>query len=153
MATMEETEAVTYQTLADMFETRKRDDGTEFVALKDGVPEWALDFVREAHGTEWMPDDYRYETIREALWALADMDEGQDVDELATEFADDTNPYNYDLLKWLASNLRRASYADEAQDEGLCSPDMDLYQRIALGQYMERREIFQNVLNAFQNIG
>lgn len=148
MATMEET--VTYQTLAEMFETRKRDDGTSFVALKDGAPEWASDFVREAHGTDMLPDDFRYACIAEALEMLADNEDG-DPDDLVSEFADNVDIYSSDLSDWLLSHSERRGYVDEAQREGLVEPDTDIDRRIMAGQYLERSEIFQSVVSAAQD--
>lgn len=149
---MEATVRTNWQELSEMFETRKRDNGEHFVVLKDSAPEWAGDFVREAHGTAILPDDYRYEYIRDALEFLAEADEDQDPNDLAAKFADQTDPYTDNLLTWLSSNLFRLSYCDEAQDEGLLRQDADIPHRIAAGQYMERMEIFNQVIQAAENI-
>lgn len=142
--------------LAGLFETRKRDDGSEFVCLKDSAPEWASDFVREAHGTEMLPDDYRYRWIAEALSLLAeslpaDVEvEDADVDDLATEFGNDVSVYTADLLAWLSSNLSRIAYCDEAISEGLTEAN-DLTAIIMVGQAAERQEVFQSVVAALAN--
>lgn len=142
-------ETVTYETLAEMFETCKRDKDEYFVCLKDDAPEWAQDFVREAHGTDFFPDDYRYQWISEALEVLGDSENG--LDDLAHEFADAVDVYTSDLLLWLSSNLRRTMYCDEAQEEGLIPEDADITKRIMVGQYLERQEVFWSVVRAAKN--
>jgi hypothetical protein len=36
--------------MSQAFETRKRDNGDKYVALKDGSPEWMTDVCHKAHG-------------------------------------------------------------------------------------------------------
>lgn len=138
-----------YKELYGMFETRKRDGGSSFVALRDSAPEWAHDFVREAHGVDMLPDDYRYRWIRDALGALADNPDS-DPQELAFEFADAIDVYISDRIAWLGSNLQRATYCAQAQEEGLAPDKADVVTLIGLGQYQERWEIFFNVVRAVE---
>ena len=149
MTTMETTE-VTYSTLAEIFTLQQRGDD-RITVLADDAPEWAGDFVREAHGTDLLPDDIRYRWIADALdmlWEAQRDDRLGDLDELGTEWADDTDVYTSDLLAWLSSNLLRISYCDQAQEEGLLTEDADMIARISIGQYMERRELFARVVEA-----
>lgn len=136
--------------LAQMFEVRKRDNGEHFIVLDDQAPEWAHDFVREAHGTEMLPDDYRYRWISEALDLLA-QDVESDPQDLATSFGDDVDIYTHSLLAWLSSNLTRIAYCDEAISEGM-TDGTDLTKIIMAGQASERYEVFQNVLTALENL-
>ena len=48
--------------LSAAFETKKRNDGQEFVSLKDGSPEWMTDVIRATHGDK-LPDDTVYAFI------------------------------------------------------------------------------------------
>lgn len=138
-----------YEALRALFETRKRDDSSIFVALEDEAPEWAGDFVREAHGTDMLPDDWRYNCITDALETLADSPDS-DPDELEHEFADNVDVYSSDLLEWVGSHLERQGYVDEARHEGLVAEDATLDQRIMAGQYQERAEIFRQVVAAVE---
>jgi hypothetical protein len=52
--------------MSQAFETRKRDNGDKYVALKDGSPEWMTDVCHKAHG-DMLPDDWRYSFISEAV--------------------------------------------------------------------------------------
>jgi hypothetical protein len=138
--------------LAVMFEVRKRDNGERFIALDDSAPQWAQDFVREAHGTEMLPDDYRYQWISEALDLIAQTGaDTEDADDLARRFADDVDIYTHSLLTWLASNLTRIGYCDEAITEGMTEAN-DLTSIIMAGQASERYEVFQNVLTALEQL-
>lgn len=135
--------------LAQMFEVRKRDNGEHFIVLDDQAPKWAHDFVRDSHGTEMLPDDYRYRWISEALDVIAQNDE-LDPEDLATSFGDDVDIYTHSLLAWLSSNLTRIAYCDEAISEGITERN-DLTSIIMAGQAAERYEVFQNVLTALEN--
>lgn len=149
--TREQQRTYRIEKLASMFETRTRDDGSEFVALKDSAPEWASDFVREAHGTEILPDDYRYRWISEALDLLAEADDPSDPD-LHGEFMDGASIYTHDLLAWLSSNLTRIAYCDQAAEDFGTKDDADLTSRIQLGQALERSEVFHNVLRELDTL-
>src|SRR5690606_19006215 len=70
-------------TYSEYFVTSKRDSGEEYIHLKDGAPEALTDLVREAHdarGCLMMPDDYRYEMVREAIDTIAELDADADED-------------------------------------------------------------------------
>lgn len=135
---------------ADAFITDKRADGVEFVRLADGSPEWMTEAVRAAH-CDMMPEDTRYSMIRECADALADRD-ADEWEDSTGEIADGlVDVYNNARLTWLASNLHRAAYCDEAQDEGLVSDKASMFDRIGVGQYMEYDEILRELVQAFQD--
>lgn len=77
------------------FESATRDDGTVFVRLVDGAPDWVHKAVFEAHDGE-MPNDWRYETCAALFATYADgvTDAGEAADAL-------TDVYTADLLAWL----------------------------------------------------
>jgi hypothetical protein len=127
------------------FETRHRPDGEAFTATKDDAPEWVNELVHHAHGRDFLPDDWRYRTIRNALGFIADNDAGE---EEAHEFADqEIDIYTGDRLAWLSSNLNRAGYCDEAAME-LGAVDLGIAERIGLGQYQEAGEVYALVCEA-----
>jgi hypothetical protein len=128
----------------DWFETAERPDGESFVRTKSEAPEWVTELVQDAHGSEFLPDDWRYEAIRDCLGAIA-TDE-LDADDGPSEWADGyTAVYNGALLSWLSSNLNRIGYVDDAVAELGYSEDRGVMGAIALGQYMEAREVFELV--------
>jgi hypothetical protein len=129
----------------DCFERRERDNGDSFVSLKDNAPEWLSDLVRDAHG-DFLPDDWRYASIRSALGAIHDAGEDADVDDLSFEFADsNVDTHNAARCEWLASHLARGFYCDDAVNEGLVADDSGIFTRIGIGQYIESREVFESV--------
>lgn len=127
----------------DAFEHKTRDNGDAFTCLKDDAPEWVHDLVREAHG-DMFPDDWRYAAIRSALGAIHDA-EPSDLDDYASEWADsNVDTYNGSRAHWLASNLSRAGYVDEAVED-FGHHEYGVYGDIGLGQYRESEEIFQSI--------
>lgn len=62
------------QELSSAFERKTRDDGSEFVCLKDGSPAWMTSIVQHAHGGMF-PDDWRYALIERAADAIAENDD------------------------------------------------------------------------------
>jgi len=137
--------------------TGPREDGERYVRLKSDAPEWLTDLVRDAHrsGDSLMfPDDWRYRFIREAIDAIAEPSEGdsdEELDDLASTFADDVPAYNSERIDWLGSHGTRPGYVDEAI-EGY---EREIGERgimgiITLGIYAEREEVFGLVLAALR---
>lgn len=121
------------------FKLIRCNENEEIYTLEDNTPPELRNLVREAHG-DFLPDDFRYKTILDALYAFADCELNQDLYEIQLE----PDIYNHDLLKWLSSNLRRASYCDEAIAEfGL--EKIETMTLIAYGQQMEKDEIVNSV--------
>lgn len=131
-----------------LFYSDTRDDGASFVALKNEAPEWLRDIVYEAHA-DFGPDDFRYDVIQDAFGAIHDADPSY-LDDLDHEFSDNVDVYTGQLTAWLASNINRLAYCDEAVEEGLIEPDADMSRRLMIGQYMERREVFAAVLHGLR---
>jgi hypothetical protein len=118
---------------ADWFETATRSDDTDFIRLKtedDNIHQ----LIRNAHG-DMMPDDFKYQFIHEALEAIAETD---DIDDVCLE----PDIYNRDLLKWVSSNLNRPNYVDEAVEE---LGYKDLFNSLAIGQIREKDEVLYSV--------
>lgn len=132
---------------AQHFETRTRSNGDHYVTSADNAPEWVLVLIYGAHG-DFLPEDWRYEKIRDALEAIADHD-GEPMD-AEFDFRDGAvDAYSFDRLRWLSSDLNRPGYCDEAaEDVGL--DDADLMTRIGWGQDMEAGEIFALVVQALE---
>jgi hypothetical protein len=118
--------STTTRTLSDYFERRTRDNGESFYTLADGTLDWLHDAVREAHDGE-LPNDWRYEICAHIVSSLED-DPDADAAELADSLVD---VYNVDRVRWLAEDISRAAYVDEAD-----GPDDDVIGRIGYGQYV-----------------
>ena len=145
----------TIQTLAaSMFAAlieKPRDNGESFYSFKDGSPEWFTDISSTAHG-DMMPDDWRYSIMRDCLSSIADADADESPDDLRdciSEWADsDTDVYNGQLANWLSSNLARGNFVDEAIDEYGWPKDRGIYGALALGQLLEREEVYSLLISA-----
>jgi hypothetical protein len=146
---MDTTQTPTIESVADeayrAMERATREDGSQYVRLRDDAPEWVRTMVYDAH-SDILPDDWRYATIRDAIEAI--MDSGDDEDR-SHEFADDADVYNSDLLAWVGSHGSRPGYVDEARDE-LGEP-RDFYHGLQMGQYLERAEVYDAVLEAISS--
>ena len=107
--------------------------------MKDEAPQWVRDMVFEAH-EDFAPDDYKYNYVVEALDALASGDiEGETLE---------PEVYNYQLLNWLGSNMKRIGYVDEARED--CGPSEGIMQDIMMGQRKEKLEVFNIVRSCLE---
>lgn len=125
------------------FIRKRREDGSEYVAVMDYRPEWVLQMVYAAHNDgEILPDDWRYEFVLESLYAIADSDPDE-LDELELEA--DSAP-----MEWFSSSMRRVAYVDEAIEElGRPGHVMDAIEH---GQYIEKNEVLRIVLEFLREI-
>lgn len=131
-------------------ETGPRDDGERFVRTKDGAPEWVGGLVYAAHGGDFLPDDHRYAMIRSALDWIAEN--GYDEDDGAQhEFADaEVSVYTGERYAWLASNLNRQGYINQAVSDLGVEPTANVAEMIGWGWYMEAREVFESVAGSLE---
>lgn len=143
----------TARLFANAFESRTRDNGDAFLALKDGSPDWMTDALYNAHGGI-LPDDHCYRMASEVSDAFAETleyDADADLDYWRHECIDAmVSVYDADRFAWLASNLARAEYCDEARGEGMVSDDASLSDRIAAGWYREAESIFEAIRAAIE---
>lgn len=134
--------------MSKAFEGGKRDNGDEFRKLKQDSPDWMQAVVRNAHG-DMLPDDFRYRFIESAVDHFAEED--SDPDDYG-EGVDSAVPvYNATRLQWIASNLRRANYVDDAVSE-FGMEDFNLFQALGYGLYAEISEVFGQVSQALQDM-
>lgn len=124
----------TVETLASdaLLHMDRHADGRWFVSCK--APEWISDMCRDAHG-DFLPDDHRYAFIVEAL---RDLENG-----CGEDFSPEADIFTHELLKWVASNLNRVGYVDEAIEN--YGPFKTLVDSLQAAQYEERREVYQSV--------
>lgn len=146
----------TMQTLAGeaygWMETATRGDSgrdeDRYTRIRDGAPQWVTDLVYAAHGGDFLPDDWRYQSIASALEFMSDVD---DLEDSASEWSDaNVDVYTGARLLWLASNLQRPSYCDEGVAELGGGSELDIVERVGLGQYMESSEVYALVLRALE---
>jgi hypothetical protein len=113
--------------------------------MKKRRPVWVKDMVYHVHeaGGKMGPDNFKYETIVDVLDRLSD---GQDPEEPDLE----ADVYTHDLLAWLASNLERSGYVDEAVEQ-LGHSEQGVIGDITQGQWYEKEEIWRLVVDALNS--
>lgn len=141
----------------EQFERIDRDSAAEhtlqYVRLKDDAPSWIADAVKEAHGasgTLYLPNDWIYETVREAFGFI--HDNGLDELVLRLEFGEEADIHSADLQRWLSEYPGARAAIDEAVSElGNPEPAGDIDKLLQYGQYIARGQILLAVLEAVED--
>lgn len=132
--------------MSRFLERKERKTGESFVYIKDQSPEWVIDICRECH-QDMMPDDYKFEMIHEALKALKECKNDQDVDHVYLE----SDIYTHQLLKWVSSHLTRIDYVDEYMGE--CDlAQSDFLSLLSGGQLKEKNEVLSILIEELKNL-
>lgn len=139
------------QLLLSSLETAERPDGSPFLRLSSSAPSWASSVIREAHLGE-LPNDSRYELIRDALSALSDgafSDEEEALSALS-ELSLDLIPHRAsDLLQWFAEHASRLSSCDEALEDGrLCQ--FSSYELFLEGFRLSAEETLSSLISSLE---
>ena len=134
---------------AGMFKTKKRTSGEAYMIYtgKD------RDTIREWHGTDMLPNDWRYDKIHSILSNLTgyNIESMRDIDECRHEIVDGlVDCYNSDLSDWLASHGTRHAYVDQAVQDGL-TYGKEVFKSLMCGQYLEIDELFGNIYSWREN--
>ena len=117
------------------FEKATRTNGADYWRVKSGAPEWLKDLCFAAHDAGAMlPDDWRYAFIAEALAALSEERE----DDIEADI------YTGELSAWLASNVNRVAYVDDATEE-YGGTFLGIVEALQIGQLAEKREVLEQV--------
>ena len=91
-----------------------------------------------------MPDDYKYEFIKESL---------ENIFEAETDFEDiqmEADVYTKDLLNWLASNTNRVCYMEEAIE--YTNEFEQFTNHLMAAQSLEKQEVLGLVLTALEKL-
>jgi hypothetical protein len=105
-------------------------------------------FRDDIHGTDFLPDDFRFKTIYHLLDLFNQYEYIEDIENNLHETTESlVDVYNSELLKWVSSNLKRISYVDEYIQDYEPS---DLVQSLMGGQYNEIYELANNILTVLK---
>lgn len=141
----------TLDQFAAQFQRKTRDNGEEFICLRDGAPNWIVNamFAAHDHG-DMMPNDWSYRIAADVVCQLcSDVGNGSDIADAADYAVDAAVPcYNAERTDWLASHLHRGFYVDEAVSEYGWPKDGGIYQAIAYGIAFEARQIADAIIAA-----
>lgn len=98
------------------FESRKRENGSEYYALKKNI-EWQQNIIHKAH-LDRMPDDDIYSRIYDFLCDFADADsDATEEDFREIIFNKEPDPYTSDLTAWLNNDVNNVYYLTEVLEE------------------------------------
>jgi len=129
--------------LGQALTTDKRDNGSEFVHLKDNAPAWMTEVIRSVHG-EKLPDDTTYAFVSKCADAISEHDDPNDA---ITEIEPDI--YTQDLTAWLHSRADHVYYLTEVLEE---SEVKDGFQLLAAAQQKQIQEIGFALVSALENV-
>ena len=121
------------------FERKERDNGEAFYCL-GWVEHPAKGMVYEAHDGE-LPNDFVYEAVVGTLENIAD---GMSEEDCAPQ----ADVYHSRLLDWVAANLYRMAYVDEALGEGAKT----LSEALMGGQGKQLEHIARKVWNYLEEL-
>lgn len=128
----------------EYFTVKKRFNRDKLIVVKrDDSPKDLEDLIYEIHNIfDVMPDDWIYETIRDAFRAFeVDYDKDIDLEEILSEMEPDI--YNDDLTEWA-----RSSYAINAIDEAVEEyGSKDFINSMQVGQLRVKDQIYREVHN------
>jgi len=125
------------------FVKKTKSEGESFWTLSDSAPDWVENLVKHAHDG-MLPDDWKYEFIVDALDLIIDGEGATQDLQL------DADIYTNKLLQWLSSSNYRVEYCNEAAEE-LGATVGDLIQNISIGQYKEKNEVLQRVIDSLES--
>lgn len=123
------------------FETGERSDGGRFWRLYENAPEALCESIGEIHGTDILPDDFRFHASWIALLAIADG--------AIEDWHPEPDVYTADLLNYLGGPGGRVERANEALEEGLTTTIQDA---AGWAQVEERREVHARAVKALRAI-
>lgn len=116
-----------------------------------------FDLFRDFHGTDIMPDDFRWDHILRLLERLTEY-EFDSVDYIRDhgidyEIIDSlVDVYTGHLTAWLASHNSRVEWCNEAVTSQLVDGS-DIIKTIQYGQYLEIQMIMNNILSYLETLG
>jgi hypothetical protein len=140
--------------LLSSLEKAERSDGSPFLRLSSSAPSWGSSVIREAHLGE-LPNDSRYELIRDALSALSDgsFSDRDEAEEALQELSLDLVPHRTcDLLHWFADHANRLSSCDEALENGRVSggSDFSSYELLSEGFRLNVEETLSSLISSLE---
>lgn len=131
--------------MSQAFVKDTRNDGTEFVKLKDDSPEWMTQIIFLVH-EGYLPADEIYETVERVIDHL--HDDGVEDEDTARDsiFEIEVPIYTSELTEWLNQRNDHVYYLTEALEN---YPDTkDGFGLLGLAYHIYQQEIANRVINA-----
>lgn len=136
--------------MVEALERAKRTDGTDYLKLKDGSPQWMTDVIHAGHfDGDRLPDDDIYERVQDCVSAISEMDDDSEEDDISERLQElEADCYTKDLTDWLGSNNYNVYYLTQALEEYEIK---DGFKALSTAQYLYIQEIAGNVLSALKD--
>lgn len=126
-------------------------DGKKVISVNPELHE----VIREFHGIDFLPDDFRYKTMMNIVDSLIDYSFELSLEQLSDKrddyISDLVDVYTGKLTSWLASDLKRLEYCDSAKIDN-CSNKATMCDILSMGQYLEIDEVFSNLLSILEQM-
>jgi len=138
--------------LSKQFETGKRNDGREYLFLRedDKYEKWMQDVIFEGH-LDTMPNDESYLACQRIIDTIAEMDASAFEDNEVLENLEELEPscYTSDLTVWLNSNNSYVEYLTQALQE---LDTKDGFQLLTYANSIWLREMTEAIVSKLINI-
>lgn len=138
--------------LLSSFKESTRSDGSKHLILSAGSPDWMTEAVREAHDEE-LPNDSRYQLIRDCLQALSDdgVESLEEALEASYELSKDLVPvFTGELLQWFSQMPRRLGDCDEALNRERVS-ELTSYEILSQGFRLAAEEVISSLADSLED--
>lgn len=144
--------ALALSQLLASFKEDSRTDGSKFLKLSADSPGWMSDAIMAAHDEE-LPNDSRYQLIRDCLQALSD-DGVESLEEAlyaSLELSRDLAPISTgELIQWFSEMPRRLGDCDEALDQGRVS-ELTGYGILSEGFRLATEEVVSSLADSLED--
>ena len=138
--------------LLSSFKKSSRDDGSEFLKLSSDSPQWMSECVMAAHDGE-LPNDSRYQLIRDCLQALSDeeVESQEEALDASYELARDLVPLcTGELLQWFSFLPGRLGDCDEVLSQGRVS-ELTTYEILSEGFRLAAEEVISSLADSLED--
>ena len=144
--------ALAISQLLSSFKESSRTDGSKYLTLSAGSPDWMSEAIMAAHHGE-LPNDSRYQLIRDCLQALSDdgVENLQEALDDSYELARDLVPLcTGELLQWFSFLPCRLGDCDEALNQSRVS-ELTTYEILSEGFRLAAEEVISSLADSLED--
>jgi hypothetical protein len=132
--------------LSSALVTGKRNDGKDFVHLKDKSPQWMTYIIQAVHGDK-LPDDTTYALIGKCADVIAEAESPADA-----IYEIEPDVYTSDLTGWLHARVDQTDYVNEAIEEGFDKDVHTITDLLMMAQARQIQEVGNALISALESV-
>jgi hypothetical protein len=132
--------------LSSALVTGKRNDGEDFVHLKDKSPQWMTEVIHAVHGNK-LPDDTVYALIEKCADVIAEAESPADA-----IYEIEPDVYTSDLTGWLHARVDHTEYVNEAIEEGFDKDVHTIADLLTMAQARQIQEVGNALISALSDV-